>query len=326
MATVVAPLHAALALLVFTRSALSQSRCDPPEDAAAFLQLTAQLSRDTQLTYSDFFNHVKQTTAFTKYKALTDSVTAQSWVGMLFDKAARCSMGTDPSGLAMCSHPDTTATKIELRVKDNSRAKGGGKLNFEKELYDQVDILLDQEGNLMTKRKAHIDTLWAKACSGELSAALAAAGGQDASYNGDPLAFARASSDQSTKIDNAITTAEADCAGGKCWRHGAIGRLYDMLVPIHPRYRPTGIAGQKYTSSVGGEYLFRYAMNKIPDTMVASKDLAMYAYTALVASQIFPDGNKRSGRALYTLVWSQIPGSPLFEGPSFRCTLPFFDM
>ena len=74
----------------------------------------------------------------------------------------------------------------------------------------------------------------------------------------------------------------------------------------------TDATGSPYTSSVGGKFLFKLAMKRIEDRdqVVASEDFALYAYAALGASQRFPDANKRSSRALYALVWSQIPDDP----------------
>lgn len=190
-------------------------------------------------------------------------------------------------------------------------------------LYGQAEMMLGMELKLLITRKTHMESLWEKAQAHELSEALAADGGH---VDTDALAYARGTGPIIAEIDGAISGMRDDCAGGKCWRRSAISKIYDKLVPEHSQYRFTSALPVKYTSSVGGEYLFRYAMQKIPDDAPASIDIALYAYASLTASQIYPDGNKRMGRALYGLVWSTIPGNPAFEAPTVPVMLPLFDM
>lgn len=61
------------------------------------------------------------------------------------------------------------------------------------------------------------------------------------------------------------------------------------------------LQGAKYCSSVCGEFLVRYALNKA-SAVQPSTDFALYSFGALMTSQPFPDGNKRAARALYVLI------------------------
>lgn len=252
---------------------------------------------------------------FTQYQKKLGSAAAQALALTICEELLRWQ---DKKGLwiAGATPEQKKAAKVtpktNFKVADDKTAQ---------QLLDNVAGHFASDMLKIAGREKYIGELFARAGSGKLKKELAknvepearyykAAGTVPADLNtAKAKAWLKNGVQGSTAAFDQVvdTTVEGDGRNPFGADDKVVQGIYKKLVTDAPDYRAATLLPVPYPSSIGGTYLMKkvlgeFAKVKHPDAGDADwEDWALYLFGALMTAQPFPDGNKRTCRAVYVI-------------------------
>lgn len=282
-----------------------------------------------EINPSEFMDTVQKLKDYNDYKTRTSSGAAQAFVQLLCEENLKCQ---DKNGFYFAGAGAAEKAKVKITPKTVFKLKDEA---HKKQLFDRVGMMLAGEIVQINGRLKYIGELLAKAKSGALKTQLDANVEPPANYYKAPPAppkepeiekarqWLKKGVQGSTGAYDLVLTGNIR-TDGKWWL-GADEKVllgvWKKLVTDAPGYRGFNPA-VPYPSSVGGMHILKKVLADVAKERLPARgdaaweNWALFLFGAVMTAQPFPDGNKRTCRAMYAITIANA-GIP-FRAPTDR--------